>query len=103
MDKRRSCANCGSADHHVADCTTYKQGIKSLGHAPDEEDMSQTEEHSDLIIKVGAKCFFCKQEGHFRMDCGPPTLLGGSEESKSPKALGTDKQKMTGEQRGSKW
>ena len=23
MDKRRSCANCGSVDHHVADCTTY--------------------------------------------------------------------------------
>ena len=45
MDKRRSCANCGSADHHVADCTTYKQGMKSLGYAPDEEDMSQMEEH----------------------------------------------------------
>ena len=41
MDKRRSCANCGSADHHVADCTTYKQGMKRLGYAPDEEDMSQ--------------------------------------------------------------
>ena len=72
MDKRRSCANCGSADHHVADCTTYKQGMKSLGYAPDEEDMSQTEEHeyySGLIIKIGARCFFCNQEGHFRMDC----------------------------------
>ena len=30
MDKRRSCANCGSADHHVADCTTYKQGCTGL-------------------------------------------------------------------------
>ena len=72
MDKRRSCANCGSADHHVADCTTYKQGMKSLGYAPDEEDMSQMEEHefySGLIIKTGASCFFCNQEGHFRMDC----------------------------------
>ena len=72
MDKRRSGANCESADHHVADCTTYKQGMKSLGYAPDEEDMSQMEEHefySGLIIKIGARCFFCNQEGHFRMDC----------------------------------
>ena len=72
MDKRRSCANCGSADHHVADCTTYKQGMKSLGYAPDEEDMSQMEEHefySGLIIKIRARCFFCNQEGHFRMGC----------------------------------
>ena len=62
MDKRRSCANCGSADHHVAGCTTYKQGMKSLGYAPEEEDMSQMEEHeyySGLIIKIGARCFFC--------------------------------------------
>ena len=72
MDKRRSCANCGSADHHVADCTTYKQGMKSLGYEPDEEDLSQMEEHefySGLIIKTGARCFFCNLEGHFRMDC----------------------------------
>ena len=64
--------NCRSADHHVADCTTYKQGTKSLGYAPDEEDMSQMEEHkyySGLIIKIGARCFFCDQEGRFRMDC----------------------------------
>ena len=50
----------------------YKHGMKSLGYAPDEEDMSQTEEHefySGLIIKIGARCFFCNQEGHFRMDC----------------------------------
>ena len=70
MDKRRSSANCGSSDHHVADCTTYKHDMKSLGYAPDEEDMSQTEElefHSGLIIKKGARCFFCNQEGHFRI------------------------------------
>ena len=71
FEKRRQ-RDCGSADHHVADCTTYKQGMKSLGYAPDEEDMSQMEEHefySGLIIKIGARCFFCNQEGHFRMDC----------------------------------
>ena len=72
MDKHKSCANCGSADHHVADCTTYKQGMKSLGYAPDDEYMSQMEEHEfygGLIIKIGERCFFCNQEGHFRMDC----------------------------------
>ena len=34
--------------------------------------MNQTEEHefySGLIIKIGARYFFCNQEGHFRMDC----------------------------------
>ena len=46
IDKRRSCANCGSADHYVANCTAFKQGMKSLGYAPDEEDVSQTEEHT---------------------------------------------------------
>ena len=35
MDKRRSCANCGSADHYIVDCTTYKQGMKNLGYASD--------------------------------------------------------------------
>ena len=45
----------------MADCTTYKQGMKSLGYAPEEEDMSQTEEHefySGLIFKIGARCLF---------------------------------------------
>ena len=27
MDKRRSCANCGSLDHHVSACSTYKQNM----------------------------------------------------------------------------
>ena len=45
--------------------------MKSLRYAPDEEDMSQTEEdefYSGLIIKIVARCFFCNQEGHLRMD-----------------------------------
>ena len=61
MNKRRSRANCGSAHHHLADCITYKQGMKSWGYAPDKEDMSLTDEHefySGLIIQVGAMCFF---------------------------------------------
>ena len=66
MDKQRSCANCGSADHHVADCTTYKQGMKSLGYAPEDK---RHKFYSGLIIKTVARCFFCNQEGHFRMDC----------------------------------
>ena len=37
MDKRRSYAISGSADHHVAGCATYKQGMKSLGYAPEED------------------------------------------------------------------
>ena len=72
MNKRRSCANCGSADYHIANCTLVKQGIKSLGYTPDEDDMNQREEHelySGLIIKIVARCFFRNEEGPFRIDC----------------------------------
>ena len=31
MDKRRSCANCSSTDHHVSACLIYKQGMKAIG------------------------------------------------------------------------
>ena len=60
MDKRKSCSNCGSADHHAADCTTYKYDMKSLGYTRDEEVLSEVEEHefySGLIIKRGARFF----------------------------------------------
>ena len=46
--------------------------MKSLGHAPDEEDISHMEEHEyygGLIIRICARCFFCKEEGHFMMEC----------------------------------
>ena len=72
MDKRLSCANCGSTDHRVADCTTNKLVIKSLRYAQDEDDMSQMKEHefySGLIIKIEAGCFFCNQDGHFKKNC----------------------------------
>ena len=72
MDKRRSCANCGPVDHHVADCISYKQGMKNLRYAPDESDIHQMEEHefySSVIIKIGARYFLCSQEGHLRIIC----------------------------------
>ena len=31
MDKRHSCANCSSTDHHVSACPTYKQGMNARG------------------------------------------------------------------------
>ena len=31
MDKRRSCADCGSMDHHVSACSAYKQNMKAIG------------------------------------------------------------------------
>ena len=67
MDKRRSCANCGSMDHHV-----YKQNMKAIGHFLDDADATD-EDHEEyvrgLIMKYGPRCFFCNLEGHFKSDC----------------------------------
>ena len=72
MDKRRSCANCSSTDHHVAACPTYKQGMKAIGSSLDDEDASKLD-HEDfmrgVIAKIGPRCFFCNLEGHFKSDC----------------------------------
>ena len=38
MDKRRSCANCSSTDHHVSASPTYKQGMKAICFSLEDED-----------------------------------------------------------------
>ena len=72
MDKRRSCANCSSTDHHVSACPTYKQGMKAIGFSLEDEEASELD-HEDfmrrVIAKFGPRCFFCNLEGHFKSDC----------------------------------
>ena len=72
MDKRRSCANCGSMDHHVSSCSAYKQNMKAIGYFLDDVDATD-EDHEEyvrgLIMKYGPRCFFCNLEGHFKSDC----------------------------------
>ena len=41
MDKRRSCANCSSTDHHVSACPTFKQGMKAISFSLEDEDASE--------------------------------------------------------------
>ena len=72
MDKRRSCANCSSTDHHVSACPAYKQGMKAIVFSLGNEDASELD-HEDfrrgVIAKFGPRCFFCNLEGHFKSDC----------------------------------
>ena len=72
MDKRCSCANCSSKDHHVSACPTYKQGMKAIGLSLEDEDAPEVD-HEDfmrgVIAKFGPSCFFCNLEGHFESDC----------------------------------
>ena len=72
MDNRRSCANCGSMDHHISACSAYKQNMKAIGHFLDDVDATD-EDHEEyvrgLIMKHGPRCFFCNLEGHFKSDC----------------------------------
>ena len=72
MDKRRSCANCGSMDHHVSACSAYKQNMKAIGYCLEDADATD-EDHEEyvrgLIMKYGPRCFFCNLEGHFKSDC----------------------------------
>ena len=72
MDKRRSCANCGSMDHHVSACSAYKQNMKAIGYFLDDVDPTD-EDYEEcvrgLIKKYGPRCFFCNLEGNFKSDC----------------------------------
>ena len=72
MDKRRSCANCCSTDHHVSACPIYKQGMKAIGLSLEDEDASEVD-HEDfmrgVIAKFGPMSFFFNLEGHFKSDC----------------------------------
>ena len=72
MDKRRSCGNCSSTDHHVSACPTYKQCMKAIGFSLEDQDASEVD-HEDcmrgLIAKFSPRCFFCNLEGHFKSDC----------------------------------
>ena len=72
MDKRRSCANCSSTDHHVSAFPTYKQGMKAIGFSLEDKDASELD-HEDfmrgVIAKLGPRCFFCNLEGQFKSDC----------------------------------
>ena len=47
MDKRRSCANCSSTDHHVSACPAYKQGMKAIEFSLEDEDASELD-HEDF-------------------------------------------------------
>ena len=72
MDKRRSCANCGSMNHHVFACSAYKQNMKAIGYFLD--DVDATEENQEeyvrvLIMRYVPRCFFCNLEGHCKSDC----------------------------------
>ena len=63
MDKRRSCANCGSMDHHISTCSAYKQNIKAIGYFLD--DVDATDEDQEVYVRG----LFCNLEGPFKSDC----------------------------------
>ena len=47
-DKWRSCANCGSMDHHVSACSANKQNMKAIGHFLDDVDATD-EDHEEYV------------------------------------------------------
>ena len=66
LDRRRSCSNCGSIDHHISARSSYKQNMKAIGYFLDHVDATD-EDHKEyvreLIIKYGPRFFFCYLEG----------------------------------------
>ena len=68
MDKRRSCANCGSMDPLVSVSSLYKQIMKAIGDFHDDVDATDNDVRV-LIMKYGPRCFFCSLEGHFKSGC----------------------------------
>ena len=69
----------------MADCTTYKQGMKSLGYAPDEEDMSQMEEH-EFYSDYQNRCEMLLLQSRGALQDGLYIVLGISQERESPQA-----------------
>ena len=61
MDKRCSCANCSSTDHHVSAFPTYKQGMKAIGFSLEDEDATEVDHEEfmrGVIAKFGPRCSF---------------------------------------------
>ena len=55
MDKRRSCANFGSIDHHVSACSTYKLNMKAIVDDVNATDEEHGEYVKGLIMKYGPR------------------------------------------------
>ena len=49
MDKRRSCANSGSMDHHISTCSAYKQNMKAIGYFLDDVEATD-EDHEEYVL-----------------------------------------------------
>ena len=56
MDKRRSCTNCSSTNHHVSACPTYNQGMKAIGFRLEDEDALEVD-HEDFMNVGGISIY----------------------------------------------
>ena len=66
MDKRSSCANCGSLDQLVSAFSIDKQSLKAIGFFFDDMEASN-EDHEDYVKKIllnfGPRCFLATLKG----------------------------------------